>query len=100
MMQPKSIMVLHQETVSGLTVKQWESYIYLEYTELKTSYNTDIFEGDILRANDMNFEVRADHRGWQVFSKDGRCGSLHAFLIMNKSALNIGNMYPDPDLMQ
>ncbi len=104
MMQPKSLMIMHQETVSGLTVGQWESQIYLEYTGLKDSKGTEIYESDYLRIShiDEKFSpvqvtVIWDRLCWMC----GKGKSLFNYSTIPDLEIEvIGNIYENPELIK
>lgn len=121
MMVAKSLLTLHQETVTGLSYKKWAEHKYLQFSGLTDKDGIEIYAGDVIkvivnpnRDSDMYgtesvFYVEVEETAWGYdFSWTHISGYECSTHIMespefdNVSKPNyqvIGNIYENPELL-
>ena len=72
-------------------------YIWMQYTGLKDKNGKEIYEGDILRDNDMRFKSKWEIKWKTIYSDEGYPIAVGWETYDN--VIVIGNIYENPELL-
>ena len=90
-----------------------DNFIFMQYTGLKDKSGKEIYEGDLVKFNNCDYQRTAGHLddeiitgevshscgAWSINTRDNRSYDLYSVLVNDEETEVVGNIYENPELI-